>query len=449
MRTPDGVRALRKSALPSARPAHEVPAGAAGGDLSRAGAVAVHDPRLDAAVAIGVKGDLPPVGREEGVGLGAGAAGELLQRAVGDVHGPDLVVARAGREEHQRAAIGRPVGLVVAAGAGRHLPLHAVGQRADPEVHVALAIGIEGDRLAVARPGGAALDARGADEDRGIAGGTSGDGIDRQAPHIGVDAEHGEGEALAVGCRGELEIGPGPGGELLSRPGRYPRFVDRHAPDVEAATARGAEVDEASRRRPGGVEVGHVVVGDDGGGLGGEIDHPDVGPRLQDAAEDEPRAVGRPARGGMHDGLDAVAGDLLRVAAAAVGDPDAARPGPAGVKGEAGAVGRPGGIERLLDEQLLVPEAMSSDQMSPPSAYQPSTSPGSSLPVGRLARTKASRLPSGDQEGWMSSFGAVVSWRSSPVARSLTNNFLKPPTSCEKASCFPSGDQAGHSSTPS
>ena len=96
-----------------------------------------------------------------------------------------------------------------------------------------------------------------------------------------------------------------------------------------------------------------------------------------------------------------------------------------------------------------MPVPRSIDQMSPPSAYQPSTSPGSSLPVGRLARAKASRFPSGDQAGWMSSFGTVVSWRSAPVARSLTNSFLKPPTSCEKASCFPSGDQAGHSSTPS
>ena len=84
-----------------------------------------------------------------------------------------------------------------------------------------------------------------------------------------------------------------------------------------------------------------------------QVDHPDVRPRLEDTAEDEPLAIGRPASRGMHHRLDAVPGDLLRVAAVAVCHPDAARPGPGGVEREPIAVGRPGGIERLLDEQLL------------------------------------------------------------------------------------------------
>src|SRR6266850_667925 len=70
------------------------------------------------------------------------------------------------------------------------------------------------------------------------------------------------------------------------------------------------------------------------------------------------------------------------------------------------------------------PDATSIVQTSPPSAYHPSTSLGSSFPAARLARTNAIRLPSGDQLGWMSSCAPTVNCRSSPDPRRFTNSFL-------------------------
>ncbi len=75
------------------------------------------------------------------------------------------------------------------------------------------------------------------------------------------------------------------------------------------------------------------------------------------------------------------------------------------------------------------PDPRSTLHMSPPSKYQPLRSPGASLPLSAVARTNTSRAPSGDQAGWMSSWGPWVTRRSSPLASVRTKSCRKPSTS--------------------
>src|SRR5712691_5422148 len=106
------------------------------------------------------------------------------------------------------------------------------------------------------------------------------------------------------------------------------------------------------------------------------------------------------------------------------------------------------GLNALSTSLLSLPDARSSTHTSP-SWNSPKTSPGCSFTPGWCARTNATCLPSGDQVGWSSSKSLCVNWESSRVAKSFRKILWILPTSPVYSRFLPSGDHAGYSSTPS
>ena len=178
-----------------------------------------------------------------------------------------------------------------------------------------------------------------------------------------------------------------------------------------------------------------------------------IGGGLLDAPEHEPPPVGGPPRARVNHRLARVRRELPRIEAAAVAHPDAARPGPGGVEGEPGPVGRPRGRKRVGDDTARIargdlhrPDVAAleipaveigrlelpavrrrADECEPPAVRRPGgldvvagavrepallagrEGPEEDLPVSSASATYARRVPSGDQAGHSSTPSAVVS----------------------------------------
>ena len=165
---------------------------------------------------------------------------------------------RAEKKTRSRPS-GDPGGLVVAARAAGHLALRAALQLAHPDIHFSHAIRVERDPAPVGRPRAPALHSGRGEQRRGLAGGLAGLRRDRQPPEVGVDAAHREDHPPSVRCDRRLHVVAGTGGHLFGGPVGVTIGAHRNTPEVESATAVGRQVNPPPIRRPGRIDVEHVV----------------------------------------------------------------------------------------------------------------------------------------------------------------------------------------------
>ena len=169
----------------------------------------------------------------------------------------------------------------------------------------------------------------------------------------------------------------------------------RDPPDVEPAAPARGEVHFPPVGRPRGVEIEGRVVRHSRRRARGGVRGEDIGHRLLDAPEDEPRAVGRPARARVHHRLAGIGGELARIQSGRVADPDPPRAGPGRVEREPTAVGRPRRAERIGHEPAL---------RSRPHVHGPDV-PALEVPVVEIGRLELAAVGGRAHEGQTAAVG--------------------------------------------